>query len=231
MDGQRLQIIQSGTPVSSARLNQHFDQLGLSHMTVCIVDTEATIEMLRSRGVRVREHTRGKFVAEAQEDQFLFEDPDGNIIETYTASGRDNWNAFGAGSAETRQATSSGPGIKHFSHWALGVADLEKSLHFYTESMGWELVTTIPWSGEGPSRVMDMVDAELTTSLMVSGDQRIEIIHFTQPTDRPRRLDGLGLSHLTVVDHRVKEASVIEDPDGNRIEIQGPDSPGIQVAR
>jgi catechol 2,3-dioxygenase-like lactoylglutathione lyase family enzyme len=219
-DGQRFQLIQSSTAVPSTGTAQEFNQLGLSHMTVCIEETDATMELLKSKGVRVREHARGKFVPDAREDQFLFEDPDGNIIETYTAVSPDQWNAFGM--TASTEVIPAGPGVKHFSHWALGVADAEKALHFYTESMGWELVTTIPWSGEGPSRVMDMAAAKLTTSLMVSGDQRIEIIHFTEPSDRPRRADGLGLSHLTMVDPRLKESSVIEDPDGNRIEIQAP---------
>jgi catechol 2,3-dioxygenase-like lactoylglutathione lyase family enzyme len=220
-DGQRFRLVECRTPVDSPDTTRPFNQLGLSHMTVSIVDIDATIAKLKSVGVRVREHTRGKFRDDSPEDQFLFEDPDGNIIETYTAPSPDEWNVFGVGSLPAKP-TPPGPGVKHLSHWALGVADLEKALHFYTNSMGWELITTLPWSGEGPNRVMDTVDAILTTSLMASGDQRIEIIHFSEPADRPRRIDGLGLSHLTMFDSNLKESSVIEDPDGNRIELQGP---------
>jgi catechol 2,3-dioxygenase-like lactoylglutathione lyase family enzyme len=82
---------------------------------------------------------------------------------------------------------------------------------------------------------MDVAPARLTTWLLGSGGQRIEIIHFAEPPSPPRvDRGGPGLSHLSVlvddpsatardleargVGARVTEGSVIfEDPDGNRI--------------
>jgi catechol 2,3-dioxygenase-like lactoylglutathione lyase family enzyme len=57
--------------------------IGLSHLTVGVDDPERTIRELKARGVRVREHTRGTFVDSAPGFQFLFEDPDGLLIEAY----------------------------------------------------------------------------------------------------------------------------------------------------
>src|SRR5215475_8446062 len=56
-DGQRFRLVQRRTAVSSTQESQRFNQLGLSHMTVSVVDADATIAHLKSVGVRVREHT------------------------------------------------------------------------------------------------------------------------------------------------------------------------------
>ena len=58
--------------------------LGLSHFTVGMKDPAGTLEELKARGVVVREHTRGNFIEGNDGFQFLFEDPDGLLIEAYT---------------------------------------------------------------------------------------------------------------------------------------------------
>jgi catechol 2,3-dioxygenase-like lactoylglutathione lyase family enzyme len=59
------------------------NHIGLSHLTVGVQDAERAIRELKARGVRVREHTRGTFVEGVPGFQFLFEDPDGLLIEAY----------------------------------------------------------------------------------------------------------------------------------------------------
>jgi catechol 2,3-dioxygenase-like lactoylglutathione lyase family enzyme len=69
--------------------------LGLSHLTVGVVDPERTLQELKDRGVVVREHTRGNFPEATSGFMFLFEDPDGFLIETYTVPEDGNLPVYG----------------------------------------------------------------------------------------------------------------------------------------
>ena len=60
------------------------NHVGLSHLTVGVKDPERTLAELEARGIAVRGHARGNFVEDSPGFQFLFEDPDGLLIETYT---------------------------------------------------------------------------------------------------------------------------------------------------
>jgi glyoxylase I family protein len=85
-DGYRLELIHFEHP-KSAPLPQRpqTNSLGLSHLTVGITDPEKTLAELKARGVKVWEHTVGNFEEGAPGFMFLFEDPDGFLIETYMA--------------------------------------------------------------------------------------------------------------------------------------------------
>jgi catechol 2,3-dioxygenase-like lactoylglutathione lyase family enzyme len=235
-DGQRIEVASFDTRRSVTPPPQ-VNHLGLSHMTVATGPVAGVMSKLLAHGVTVREHTLSSFVPGTADTQFLFEDCDGNIIETYESD--DDWNAFaGAGASDDRRSDT---GISHLSHWSLCVADPSRSLPFYKELLGWQETGAIDWSGPGPSRVMDVGPARLTTWLLTTSGQRIEIIHFAQPGSPPREEhdpSSLGLSHLTVVvdnprqtvDHLIErgldavltegphgEVVVFHDPDGNPI--------------
>jgi catechol 2,3-dioxygenase-like lactoylglutathione lyase family enzyme len=85
-DGYRLELIHFEHP-KSAPLPQRprSNCLGLSHLTVGISDPEKTVAELKARGVKVWEHTIGNFEEGAPGFMFLFEDPDGFLIEAYMA--------------------------------------------------------------------------------------------------------------------------------------------------
>src|SRR5579862_4680606 len=190
-DGQRVELAVLPNAARTSRAEVH--RLGLSHMTVATGPARVTMKRLAERGVRVREHTLSSFVAgqEADGSQFLFEDPDGNIIETFAAG--PDWNPFGIGDSDSDGG--SPEGILHLSHWSLCVADPDRSLRFYRDVLGWAELMRLDWEGAGPSRVMDVGPARLTTWLLGSDGQRIEIIHFDEPSSpRPDR-GAPGLSH------------------------------------
>ena len=232
-DGQRIELRSlPGRHVAGARRPQ-VNHLGLSHMTVATGPAGKTMARLKERGVRVREHTLGSFVPalDSNGSQFLFEDPDANIIETFAAG--PDWNPFGTGGSDDDGGSPAG--VLHLSHWSLCVARPDASLPFFRDVLGWSEITRLDWEGPGPSRVMDVGPARLTTWLLASGGQRIEIIHFAEPPGPPRAdRGGPGLSHLSVfiddasstarelaaagVDAQLTEGTLVfKDPDGNRI--------------
>ncbi len=160
------------------------------------------------------------------------------MIETYESDG--DWNSFaGIGSSEFDAPTR--VGITHLSHWSLCVTNPARSLPFYRDILGWQELSVFEWEGPGPSRVMDVGPARLTTWLLAAGEQRIEIIHFSEPPVMARGGSGTsrtGLSHMTVVVDDVREAAseltqagaepmitkgcageavVFQDPDGHVI--------------
>ena len=116
-------------------------------------------------------------------------------------------------------------------HLGLRVADLERSLAFYT-AVGYEVVGRVPDSPAGQLTMLELPDDDVVS---------IELVFDPGETDRDR---GSGLSHLviqvesmdaTITDLRTKGIEVadpespdgstdflttwITDPDGNRIEL------------
>ncbi|MEE9284201.1 MAG: VOC family protein [Dehalococcoidia bacterium] len=92
--------------------------------------------------------------------------------------------------------------IKEFLHVSICISDPDRSVPFYRDILGFELVREIPWSSPGPSRVMDVGDSEFTTWLMTNGGYRLELIHYARPQSPPLsatpKMNSLGLSHMTV---------------------------------
>ncbi len=108
-DGQRVELSSYPGEAWSSDPAPQVNQLGLSHTTVATGPTEDLLRELRTRGVHVREHTRSSFVPDNEEpgNQFLFEDPDGNVIETYEST--EEWNSFaGVGESESSERAASG---------------------------------------------------------------------------------------------------------------------------
>jgi len=230
-DGQRVELVALPAPTTERRPRPEVHHLGLSHMTVATGPALDTMARLRECGAYVRDATLGSFVHDGDCTQFLFEDPDGNIIETFAAG--EDWNPFGIGESDTDSGSRAG--IRHLSHWSLCVADPDVSLPFYRDVLGWAEIMRLDWEGPGPSRVMGVGPARLTTWLLGSGGQRIEVIHFTEPPSPPRpERRAPGLSHISVrVDDAASTARALgasairatvgdgtvtfEDPDGNVI--------------
>jgi catechol 2,3-dioxygenase-like lactoylglutathione lyase family enzyme len=81
----RLELIWFARPKSAAPAERpRTNAIGLSHLTVGVDDPDRTIRELEARGVKVRRHTRATFVDGVPGYQFLFEDPDGLLIEAFT---------------------------------------------------------------------------------------------------------------------------------------------------
>ncbi len=136
-----------------------------------------------------------------------------------------------------------------FSHMGICVSDLERSVRFYCEGLGFELVQSHTVGQEfGP--LMEIEDVVLQSRFIRRDGVSLELLHFDSPGHRGepvrRPMNQLGLTHLSLrVDDVDAVARVIEslggtiaagtrttfgvsepldflyctDPDGTRIEL------------
>ncbi len=92
--------------------------------------------------------------------------------------------------------------IKNFLHVSIGISDPKRSIPFYRDILGFKVEKELPWSGPGPSKVMDTGPSKFTTWLLTNGVYRLELIHYNRPKSpklaRRPKMNSLGLSHLTV---------------------------------
>lgn len=132
------------------------------------------------------------------------------------------------------------------SHIGLCVTDLERSRHFYEGVFGFREAFTFRTDGPETPTLLRL-DAPLTLDavyLAVDG-LLLELLHFAGPTPpaaRPRAMNEPGLTHLSLFvddldaviasvpqhggqvrdDTNIGVAVFVEDPDGQAIEVLGP---------
>ena len=83
-DGLRIELIQFARPEALPRADDAFNRLGVTHLSVRIVDFDATLASLAEQGVAIRAATIGRH--EASNARFAFcTDPDGNRVELFGA--------------------------------------------------------------------------------------------------------------------------------------------------
>ena len=113
--------------------------------------------------------------------------------------------------------------VQQFLHVSICISDPQKSVPFYRDVLGFEVVEIQRYKGPGPSTVMDVGDAELTVWLMQNDGYRLELIHFERPASappaEPPRTNSIGLSHLTVG---------VDDPDKTIRELE---ARGVKVRK
>lgn len=136
----------------------------------------------------------------------------------------------------------------HFSHLGICVADLDRSLRFYTEALGFSLKRTIESLAEPFDTLMGLPGARLRIHQITLGPLMVELIGFagvaTEGDGAPRPMNRRGLTHLTFAVPDVEAtAQAIErlggcrlsrvdsafgplifcaDPDGVRLELMQP---------
>jgi glyoxylase I family protein len=139
--------------------------------------------------------------------------------------------------------------IRRFSHVGLCVRDLERSLRFYREGLGFQEVSAVDVAGEPSATLLELPGVALRARFLERDGARLELLHYTEPAavggDAPAPMNRLGLTHLSVrVDDldaalarlaalgaavrtgtRIGVAAVrahavfVTDPDGTRIEL------------
>ena len=143
----------------------------------------------------------------------------------------------------------SGEAIRRFSHIGICVSDLERSLVFYRDALGFQEVGRLDVVGEAPETLLALQDVDLEAVFLERDGVRIELLHYRWPAHRgsgdPRPMNALGLTHLSLrVDDLTAAIAALErtgtrvlhatrtwnaelasgavfavDPDGARIEL------------
>ncbi len=87
-----------------------------------------------------------------------------------------------------------------FSHFGICVSDLERSLRFYCDALGFEKAESHE-IGHEFARLMDFDDVAVTSQFIRRGPTAIELLAFSDPApfgSRERRpVNQLGLTHLS----------------------------------
>ena len=102
-----------------------------------------------------------------------------------------------------------------FSHCGICVSDLDRSVRFYCEALGFEKAESHSIGSEF-ARLMEFEDVVLTSQFLRKGTAAIELLSFPEPTpfgDGARRpVNQFGLTHLSfrVGDMAAAEAKVVE---------------------
>jgi glyoxylase I family protein len=139
--------------------------------------------------------------------------------------------------------------IERFSHVGICVSDLDRSLAFYRDGLGFREVGRLDVSGEAAETLLAIHDVDLRAVYLERDGTRIELLHYVAPghrgTGEPRPMNALGLTHLSlrvadldaaiaalearggrvlkatrVVNEELGSACVfVTDPDGTRVEL------------
>ena len=102
-----------------------------------------------------------------------------------------------------------------FSHFGICVSDLERSLRFYCEALGFEKAESHE-IGDEFATLMDLPGVAVTSQFIRKGPTAIELLAFTDPApfgDGQRRaVNQLGLTHLSfqVDDLATTAARIVE---------------------
>jgi catechol 2,3-dioxygenase-like lactoylglutathione lyase family enzyme len=102
-----------------------------------------------------------------------------------------------------------------FSHFGICVSDLDRSLRFYCEALGFERAESHAIGSEFAG-LMDLPDVAVTSQFIRKGTTAIELLAFAEPApfgERQRRaVHQLGLTHLSfrVDDVEAVAARVVE---------------------
>ncbi len=89
--------------------------------------------------------------------------------------------------------------LKSFYHTGFVVRDLERSVKFYSEVMGLELMRQIEASGEMIEKVVGFKDAHLKAAFLSMGNgHHLELIQYIVPpgSDTHTRRNDFGATHL-----------------------------------
>ena len=138
--------------------------------------------------------------------------------------------------------------VPAYSHFGICVSDVERSVRFYCEGLGFERAESVP-VGPEYSPLVELPDISVTAQFLRRGPTTVELLCFEHPApvgSRERRpVNQFGLTHLAFNVHDVDATAarlaglggsligtsrVTIDALGNRIElIQLTDPDGVRI--
>jgi catechol 2,3-dioxygenase-like lactoylglutathione lyase family enzyme len=92
-------------------------------------------------------------------------------------------------------------GIRRLTHMGICVSDLERSLRFYRDLLGCEVVGHLELAGEPTATLNGMPDVKVRATYLERDGWRLELMEFPVPgwigPQAPRPMNQLGLTHLS----------------------------------
>ena len=92
--------------------------------------------------------------------------------------------------------------IKRMNHLGVSVANLERSIEFYRDLLGMEVVEQGTFEGEQYDRILGLKGANGRTASLRLGDMEIELFEFSHPLPKPgdpvRPVCDHGITHFCV---------------------------------
>ncbi len=89
-----------------------------------------------------------------------------------------------------------------FSHLGICVSDVDASLAFYRDALGFELAHELVVKGEPSDTLLRLRDVALRAVYLRRDGVTIELLHFASPgaggDGAPRAMNALGLTHLSL---------------------------------
>ncbi len=91
--------------------------------------------------------------------------------------------------------------LQRLSHLGICVSDMERSLRFYRDVLGFRYVSELQVAGEPGNTLLRLPDVDLRAVYLERDGTRIELLHYRSPghsgEPRPRPMNQLGLTHLS----------------------------------
>jgi catechol 2,3-dioxygenase-like lactoylglutathione lyase family enzyme len=91
--------------------------------------------------------------------------------------------------------------ILRLSHLGLCVADLERSLRFYCDGLGFREVGGLDAAGEPSATLLELPGVEVRARFLERDGARLELLHYPRPgatgDARPRPMNAVGFTHLS----------------------------------
>lgn len=125
--------------------------------------------------------------------------------------------------------------ILRLSHIGLCVSNLERSVRFYCEALGFTKVSELQVAGEPVATLLQLDGADLHAVYLERDGTRIELLHYRTPGYKgdgsPRAMNQLGLTHLSLRVDNLRELLPALEAAGARI-VEGSriDIPVIEAA-
>ena len=91
--------------------------------------------------------------------------------------------------------------LQRLTHVGVCVSDIERSLRFYRDVLGFVFVSELQVAGEPAATLLQLTPLDLRAVYLERDGFRIELLHYAAPghqgNGQPRAMNALGLTHLS----------------------------------
>lgn len=137
--------------------------------------------------------------------------------------------------------------LRALTHIGICVSDIDRSLRFYRDALGFEYLSELEVVGEPADTLLELKDVDLRAVYLQRDGFRIELLYYVSPPRKPlpraHEMNDLGFTHLsfhvadidaTVAALREAGATILEDtvvrvPGGGAVAAFVTDPDGVRI--